>query len=67
MCYEGVEVKSLTLVDITSLSLHRLNMSYNQQKRVGEFDKSKNSFLECHLRAFTPHGFLAVLNMFCDF
>ena len=40
---------------------------YNQQNRVGEFDNSKNSFLESHFRAFTPHGFLAVLKMFCNF
>ena len=40
---------------------------YNQQKRVGEFDNSKNSFLEGHCRAFTPHIFLVVLKMFCNF
>ena len=42
---------------------------YNQQKRVGDFDNSKNSFLELegHFRAFTPHVFLAVLKMFCNF
>ena len=34
---------------------------YNQQKHVGEFNNSKNSFLEGHFRAFTPHVFLAVL------
>ena len=39
----------------------------NQQKRVGKFDNSKSSFLESHFRAFTPHGFLAVLKMFCNF
>ena len=37
---------------------------YNQQKRFGEFDNSKNSVLESHFRAFTPHVFLAVLKMF---
>ena len=40
---------------------------YNQQKGVGEFDNSKNSLLEGHFGAFTPHSFLAVLNMFCNF
>ena len=40
---------------------------YNQQNLVGEFDNSKNSFLEGHFRAFTPHVFLAVLKMFCNF
>ena len=40
---------------------------YNQQKHVGEFDNSKNAFPESHFRAFTPHGFLAVLKMFCNF
>ena len=33
---------------------------YNQQTCVGEFNNSKNSFLEGHFRAFTPHVFLAV-------
>ena len=40
---------------------------YKQQKLVGEFDNSKNYFLEGHFRAFTPHVFLAVLKMFCNF
>ena len=40
---------------------------YNQQKRVEDFDNSKNSFLEGHFRAFTPHVFLAVLKIFCNF
>ena len=38
--------------------------TYNQQKGVGEFDNSKNSFLESHFRVFTPHGVPAVLKMF---
>ena len=40
---------------------------YNQQKCVGEFDNCKNSFLGSHFRAFSPHGFLAVLKMICNF
>ena len=40
---------------------------YNQLNHVGEFDNSKNSLFESHFRAFTPHDFLAVLKLFCNF
>ena len=40
---------------------------YNQQKRVAEFDNSKNFFLESDFRVFTPRVFRAKLKMVYNF
>ena len=54
------------LVDFSQIWLDGRKI-YNQQKRVVEFNDSKNSLLESHFRASTPLVFLTVLKMFCNF
>ena len=64
-CFQDLELKN-NLADFSPIWPDARKI-YEQCRHFGEFNNSKNSFLESHFLAFTLHVFLAVLKMFGNF